>query len=75
MPKCVNAWNDTTKLRFKDSKVIMNGDHVHMFTNMEDFKSEGSSYIVNAASVEGSGDASKVLQGASERAHTGSSGK
>jgi len=74
MPKRVNAWNGTAKLSFKDTKVILNGDHVDMFTNMEDFKSEGSSYIVNASSVEGSGDASGVSQG-SERAHTGSYGK
>ena len=76
MPKCVNAWNGTTNLSFKDSKVIMNGHHVNLFTNMEDFKSEGSSYIVNAASVEGPEDASKRLQAsARERAHISSSGK
>jgi len=59
----INVWNGATNLNFKNTKVILSADQVDMFTDIRDFKSEGSTYIVNGSSVEGARNASEVPQG------------
>jgi len=76
----INVWNGTTNLSFKDTKVILSADQVDMFTDMRNFESEGSTYIVNGSGVESSRGASRVSQASDRpmhegRARTGSYGK
>ena len=67
----INVWNGATNLNFKNTKVILSADQVDMFTDIRDFKSEGSTYIVNGSSVEGAINASEVPQGNDRPVHEG----
>jgi len=73
-PRCVNLFNDLRKAELKSENFEVHGDCIEMFNHVGEFKSEGSTYVVNGSRGEVSGNALGVSPASEWSMHEGRPG-